>query len=63
MTWSGGYLLGAFTNVMSPASEVGDVLGVVMRQGSNEVGFSAAFGPKQPEKNLLFWTHLEATQV
>lgn len=29
----------------------------------NDVGLSAALGPKQAEKNLLFETHLAATQV
>jgi hypothetical protein len=29
----------------------------------NDVGLSAALGPKQAEKNLLFGTHLAATQV
>jgi hypothetical protein len=29
----------------------------------NEVGLSAALGPKQAEKNLLFGTHLAATQA
>ena len=29
----------------------------------NDIGLSAALGPKQAEKNLLFGTHLAATQV
>jgi hypothetical protein len=48
---------------MLTTSEVGDMLGVVMLQGSNEVGLSAALRPKHAEKNLLFGTDLEATQI
>src|SRR5262245_48781998 len=45
-----------------PGGEQVQALASVLYDLRNEVGLSAAVGPKQAEKNLLFATHLAATQ-
>lgn len=45
-----------------PGGEQVQALASVLYDLRNDVGLSAALGPKQAEKNLLFRTHLAATQ-
>ena len=46
-----------------PGGEQVQALALVLYDLRNAVGLSAALGPKQAEKNLLFTTHLAATQA
>jgi hypothetical protein len=46
-----------------PEGEQVQALASVLYDLRNDVGLSAALGPKQAEKNLLFGTHLAATQA
>jgi hypothetical protein len=46
-----------------PGGEQVQALASVLYDLRNAVGLSAALGPKQAEKNLLFTTHLAATQA
>jgi len=46
-----------------PGGEQVQALALVLYDLRNTVGLSAALGPKQAEKNLLFTTHLAATQA
>jgi hypothetical protein len=46
-----------------PGGEQVQALASVLYDLRNDVGLSAALGPKQAEKNLLFTTHLAATQA
>jgi hypothetical protein len=46
-----------------PGGEQVQALASVLYDLRNDLGLSAALGPKQAEKNLLFATHLAATQA